>query len=127
MNPTPARVVVPQTTAREALIAAVAGLLALAFLMYGIVHFARLSHQAKTNTLTGLIIDRQFSPTPPEQQITIGRGGLQAKQNDGEYLLRVRVDSEAGRIFEVPVEKSVYDTKKVGDPLTFLRPPSERQ
>jgi hypothetical protein len=127
MNATPPRLVVPQTTAREALIAAVAGLLALAFLMYGIVHFARLSHRAKANTLTGIVIDRQFTPTPPEQQITIGRGGLQAKQHDGEYLLRVRVDSESGRIFEVPVEKSVYDAKKVGDPLTFLRPPSERQ
>ena len=127
MNPTPPRVVVPQTTAREALIAAVAGLLALAFLMYGIVHFAQLSRRATTSVLTGIIIERQFTPTPPEQQITIGRAGLQAKQNDGEYLLRVRVDSEAGRIFEVPVEKSIYDTKKVGDPLTFLRPPSERQ
>jgi hypothetical protein len=126
MNAQPPRVVIPSTTARDALIAAIAGLLVLAFIVFGIVHFARLSAKAKGNTLTGVIVERQFTPAP-EQQITVGRKGLKSQRTEGEYLFKVRVDTEGGRIFEVPVEKALYDTKKIGDPLTFLRPPSERQ
>lgn len=120
------RVVIPSTTARDALIAAIAGLLVLAFIVFGIVHFARLSAKAKANTLTGVIVERQFTPAP-EQQITVGSKGLKSQRTEGEYLFKVRVDSEGGRIFEVPVEKALYDTKKIGDGLTFLRPPGERQ
>ena len=41
--------------------------------------------------------------------------------------MKVRVDAEGGRIFEVPVERKMFDEKKVGDSLMFLRPRGERQ
>jgi hypothetical protein len=126
MNPREPRVVIPDTTKRDALVAVGAGLLMLAFIFYGIVHFAHLSSRAKANILTGTIVEKQFKQAP-EQQITVGHKGLKSEETDGEYLLGVRVDSEAGRTFDVPVEKDVYEGKKVGDPLTFLRPASERQ
>lgn len=119
-------VVIPRTTRRDAIIAAVTGVIALGFLGYGFVQFAQMSHRAKSSTLTGVVIEKQFSPAP-EQQISVGRAGLKERSIDGEYVLKARVDAEGGRIFEVPVEKAMFEQKKVGDSLTFLRPPSERQ
>jgi hypothetical protein len=118
--------VIPDTTARDAVVAVVTGVFLLGFVIYGFVHFAHVSGRAKTATLTGSIVAKQFTPAP-EQQITVGRQGLKERRSEGEYLLEVRVASEGGRIFYVPVEKSVYDNKTVGDPLTFLRPRSERR
>ena len=119
------RVVVPSTTARDAVIAAVTGLLVLGFIAYGIAHFASISSRAKNNTVTGTIIEKQFLPAP-EQQITFGRQGLKERRTEGEYLFKARVDAEGGRIFEVPVEKPMFEAKNIGDSLTFLRPRSER-
>ena len=122
----PRVVVVSGTTKRDAIIAAVTGLLTVAFLAYGFMHFAKMSHRAKRSTLTGIVVEKQFAPAP-EQQITVGREGLRERRLDGEYVLKVRVDAENARVFEVPVEKTMFEEKKVGDPLTFLRPRSERQ
>jgi hypothetical protein len=33
---------------------------------------------------------------------------------------------EQKRTYEVPVEQALYDAKKVGDSVTFIRPPSEQ-
>ena len=120
------RVVVPNTTARDAVIAAITGLVVLGFIAYGILHFAQQSTRAKANTLTGQIVEREFIPAP-EQQIEVGNRGLKTQRVDGEYLLKVRVDNEGGRIFDVPVQREVYEAKQEGDSLSFLRPPSERQ
>jgi len=118
------RTVVPSTTVRDAIIAAVAGLLVLAFIIYGFFHFATASSRAKAATATGTIIEKVFTPAP-EEQISVGRKGLKAKAIEGEFVLKVRVEEE-NREFEVPVEKKVFEAKKVGDSLSFLRPPSER-
>lgn len=120
MKPADPRAVVPSTTGRDALIAVLGGALILAFIAYGFVQFSGQAARAKANKLTGVVIEKRFTPAP-EQQITFGRKGLNAKQSDGEYLLKVRVEKEGGREFEVPVEKAVYEVKKVGDSLTFLR------
>jgi len=117
--------VVQNTTRRDAIIAAATGIIALAVIGFGFVQFANMAQRAKRSTLTGVVIEKQFSPAP-EQQITVGRSGLRERRIDGEYVLKVRVDPEGGRIFEVPVEKKMFDEKKVGDSLMFLRPPSER-
>ncbi len=124
MNAPAPRVVVPSTTFRDAMIAGAAGLLVLVFLIYGIVHFASESSRAKANTLTGVVTEKQFTAAPQEE-ISVGRKGLKTKQIDGEYVLKVHIESE-GRDFEVPVEKSTYQSKIVGDSVTFLRPPSEQ-
>ncbi len=118
------RVVIPNTTFRDALIAAVGGLLILAFIVYGMLNFINQSKSAQSNTLTGTIVEKVFT-SAPEELITVGSKGLKTKMIDGEYLFKVRVGSEA-RIFQVPVEKSTYQMKVVGDSQTFLRPRSER-
>jgi hypothetical protein len=38
----------------------------------------------------------------------------------------VRVEAE-NRTYDVPVEQPVYESKKVGDSLTFIRPRSEQK
>jgi hypothetical protein len=119
------RPVVRDTTKRDALIAVLIGILVLAFVGYGIMSMNQQSQTAAGNTLTGEVVEKRSTTLPKEQQITYGRGGLKEKTVDGEYILVVRV-AEENRTFDVPVEKSVYETKRIGDQLTFLRPPSEQ-
>jgi hypothetical protein len=118
------RVVVPNRTLRDALLAGAAGLLAIGVLCYGVLRLNAESSQARSRTVTGTVIEKVFTPGP-EEQISVGRKGLKTQAIDGEYLLKVRVIKE-DRVFEVPVEKSVFLSKKEGDSMTFLRPPSER-
>ena len=97
----------------------------LAFIIYGVSSFAVQSKKAQSNTLSGYVLEKQFTPAP-EQWISVGRKGLKSRQIDGDYLLKVKVPND-DRIFEVPVEKSTYDSKGVGDEVAFMRPTSERQ
>jgi hypothetical protein len=80
------------------------------------------SPSAYSNTLKGVILEKQFTPEK-EQLITFGRKGLKRKENDGEYLLKVRVPP-GNEILEVPVDRGLYQSKKVGDTVTFLKPES---
>jgi hypothetical protein len=109
------------TIARDAVIAVLSAVLALGLLAYAIATLG----QRPTPVLTGVILEKELTPGP-EQQISFGKKGLKAEPMEGEYVLKVRVEKE-NRVFEVPVEKVTYEGKKVGDSLTFLRPPSERR
>ncbi len=120
----PPRVVVPNRTLRDALLAGAAGFLAIGLLCYGILRLNAESVQARSRTATGTVLEKVFTPAP-EEQISVGRKGLKTKEIEGEYVLKVRVSKE-DRVFEVPVEKSVYLSKEPGASITFLRPPSER-
>jgi hypothetical protein len=122
-NPTP-KVVVRGTKLRDSLIAGALALLVLGFIAYGIRHMAQ---PVTGNKLTGVIVEKQFTPLKEQMVEFSGRALKGTKESEGEHVLKVRVDSEQGRIFEVPVEKSLYDLKKVGDPLIFMRPPSEQR
>ncbi len=126
MNPQPPspRVVVPSTTRRDALIAVVAGLLILSFVGYGIVWMAQ--PQPSENVLVGVVMEKQFTPGKEDQVSFSGRRLEGVKHIEGEYVLKVRVESE-NRTYEVPVEKVTYDRKKVGDKLEFVRPRSEQR
>lgn len=123
MNPPAPRLVIPSTTKRDALIAILAGLLILAFVGYGIFQMSR---PVPGNTLTGVIVGKVF--TPQREQIIdfSGRKLKGAREIDGEYVLKVRVEADQ-RVYEVPVEKPVYESKKEGDSITFLRPESEQR
>ena len=114
----------PDNTTRDAITAAVAGLLIVAFLVFGFLQFTGGQRKARSSTATGIVIEKAFTPRP-EEQISFGQEGLKTKTLDGEYLLKVRVEAE-GRTFEVPVEKEVYARTEVGDSMTFLRPRRER-
>ena len=120
--PKPAPFVVPSTGKRDAIIAIVFGLVVLAFLGYGVMHMAA---PVQGNKLTGVILEKSFTPQKEQQVSFNGRKIEGTKEVDGEYILKVRVDSQ-NRTYEVPVEKPVYESKQVGDTITFLRPPSEQ-
>jgi hypothetical protein len=126
MNPPgpPPKVVVRNTTLRDFLIAGVLALAVLGFLAYGIRHMAQ---PVTGNKLTGVIVEKQFTPLKEQMVEFSGRAIKGVKESEGEHVLKVRVESEEGRVFDVPVEKSLYDLKKVGDPLIFMRPPSEQR
>ncbi|HEY3901019.1 MAG TPA: hypothetical protein VGM54_20575 [Chthoniobacter sp.] len=126
MNPAPAkvpRIVVASTSKRDAIIAALVGLVVLAFVGYGILHMAQ---PVKGNKLTGTVIEKVFTPRKERQISFNGRRIEGTKEIAGEYVLKVRVESEK-RTYEVPVEQPVYAAKNLGDSLTFLRPESEQR
>ncbi len=123
MKPVPPRVVLPSTTKRDALIAIVAGLFVLGFVVYGIM---QMSKPVEGNRLTGVIVGREFTPQK-ERQITFSGTKLKsAREIDGEYVLKVRVVKE-NRVYDVPVEKEQYEAKKEGDSMSILRPESEQR
>lgn len=122
MNPPSARPIVPNTTKRDALISVVVGLLVLIFVGYGVLHMSKPVHG---NKLTGTVIEKVFTEQKERQIEFSGRKIKAAKEIAGEYVLKVQVEPDK-RTYEVPVEQSVYDSKKVGEELTFIRPPSEQ-
>ena len=123
MNASAPRVVIPSTTKRDAFVAIIAGLFVLAFVGYGIFQMSR---PVPGNTLTGVVVGKIF--TPQKEQIIdfSGRKIERTREIDGEYVLKVRVETDQ-RVYEVPVEKPMYEVKKEGDSMTFLRPDSEQR
>lgn len=117
------RIVIESHTRRDAFIAIAAGLLVMVFIGYGIM---RMAAPVPGNKLTGIVTGKEFTPFKERQIDFSGRKVEAAREVDGEYVLKVRVDSEH-RTYEVPVEKPVYETKKAGDSFTFLRPLSEQR
>jgi len=125
MNPPPAKpglVIVPSTAKRDAIIGGIIGLLVLAFVGYGVMH---MSEPVTGNKLTGTVVEKVFTPRKESQVSFDGRRIEGTREIAGEYLLKVRVEAQK-RTYEVPVEQSLYDAKKVGDSVTFLRPLSEQ-
>jgi len=122
MKPQNPRTIVPSTTFRDAVIGGVCAVLILAFVLYGMMSMAS---KPPGNRLTGTITERRFTPAP-EQQIEFGKKGMRAREIDGEHIFVVQVKAE-NRTYEVPVDKILYESKKVGDSLTFIRPRSEQK
>ncbi|HEX8295015.1 MAG TPA: hypothetical protein VF593_01845 [Chthoniobacteraceae bacterium] len=123
MQPRASRVVVRSTRGRDALLV-VAGLLAVACVIWAISSMSK--PYRSPNILRGTVVAKQFIPGKEEQVSFNGRALAGARQSEGEYLLKVKVEAE-NRTFEVPVSKSAYERKKIGDSLEFVRPPSEHR
>lgn len=115
--------VLPGTTRRDALIAGVIGVIVLIFVGYGIM---QMSQPVAGNKLTGTIVQKIFTPQKEQQISFSGRKLEGAREIAGEFVLQVRVEAE-GRTYDVPVEQPVYESKKVGDSMTFIRPRSEQK
>ena len=79
-----------------------------------------------TGGVEGIIVSKEFVPAP-ETQITVGAGGVHRRKMAGDYLLRVRVPSENGKVYTVSVDPSVYDEQRVGGPLLFREGESRRR
>ena len=76
--------------------------------------------------LNGKITAKHFQPQP-EEQVTIGSGGLSSRKLDGSYTLEVYAELREKKLYTVWVDKTLYDEKKVGEEFSFLRPPSEQR
>ncbi len=124
MNPPAERVVIKSTIVRDTVVGALCVLGILAVLFYGMAH---VGDKPKGNILTGEIVEKQFTPLKEQLIEFKGRHLTAARESEGEYVLKVRVDSEGGRIFEVPVNQYTYETKKVGESQSFVRPRSEQK
>jgi hypothetical protein len=125
VNPSPPpKFTLPSTKLRDTIVAVVLALTVLGIIAYGIRYMAQ---PVTGNKLTGVIVEKQFTPLKEQMVEFSGRAIKGVKESEGEHVLKVRVDAEDGRVFEVPVAKELYDFKKVGDPLTFIRPPSEQK
>ena len=70
---------------------------------------------------TGRIIAKEFTPEPA-QEITVGQGGLQSTRIEGEYLLQVETP-DGQRVFNVWVDRTVYEEMKVGDDYYVIPTP----
>jgi hypothetical protein len=110
--------VVKSTAARDITLAILGGAALLGLVLWGILHM----NQDVTghSLLTGTIVARHFRPQP-EEQLSLGKGGLDQKNIDGVYTMDVRTPD--GHIYTVFVEKPVYDSHQTGDSLSFLPPP----
>ncbi|MGA0849075.1 MAG: hypothetical protein ACO3RX_03920 [Chthoniobacterales bacterium] len=74
-----------------------------------------------TGAFTGKIIAKEFTPAPA-QEITVGSGGLQSTRIDGEYVLKVETPDGA-RVFNVWVDRRVYEEYDVGDDYYVIPTP----
>ena len=127
-NPTPAapqpprpRVVVAGVNRRDILIGVIIALVGIGFIAAAIFQ----SGKSPGNLITGVVRERS-TPAPRETLMTVSRKGVTEKTADTGYSLKVWVESEK-REYEVMVEKDIWEKKKNGDTLEFLRPPSEQR
>jgi hypothetical protein len=128
MNPPgepPKRVVVPATTRREMLLSVLAGAAVLGFVVYGVFTMGARQQSATTNTLTGKVVRKKFTPRA-EEQVSFGSKGARSQHLAGEYVFEVEVKGEQ-RTFEVPVDAATYEAVHPGASFSFMRPRSEQK
>lgn len=119
------RTLAPRTGKRDILIAAACALAVIALVVFGVWAVMKQQRTPSRNHLTGQIVEK-YHTGEREKEITFGRKGLKNQETDPGYRFQIRVDGE-GRTFEVPVAKELYESKKVGDTQSFIRPPSEQR
>lgn len=106
---------------RDLVLGILGGLVLLGVIIFGLLNMSR---SVSGKGLTGKITAKHFTPQPAETQITVGKGGLQQRQVDGDYRFEVFVEGE-NKTYTVWVDKKVYEAQEVGDLFFFLRPARE--
>ena len=114
------KLVVPGVNRRDIIIGVLIAIAVFGFIVAAIFSASR----APRNQLTG-VIKSHVSPGARETLMTVSRKGVTEKTADTGYSLKAWVESEK-REYEVMVEKDLWQQKKDGDTLQFLRPPSEQ-
>lgn len=99
--------------------AIVLALAVIAFIVWATLSTDRLTRQS--GAFTGRIIAKEFTPEPA-QEITMGAGGLQSTRIEGEYLLQVETP-DGQRVFNVWVDRKVYEEFEVGDEYYVIPSP----
>jgi len=112
--------VVPSVTRRDVVVGVLIGLVIIGFMAAAIFSASK----GPRNQLTG-VIKSHVAPAGRETLMTVSHKGVTEKTADTGYSLKVWVESEK-REYEVMVEKDLWQQKKEGDTLQFLRPPSEQ-
>lgn len=74
-----------------------------------------------SGAFTGKIVAMEFTPEPA-REITVGKGGLRGADVAGEYLLKVETPDKS-RVFNVWVDRTVYESHKVGDDFYVVPTP----
>ncbi len=113
------RRILPDTKWRDALIAVAAGTLVLGFVLYAVFSLGKQANS--TGWTQGVIVGKEFV-SRPETQITVGQGGVHSRKLAGDYLFRVRVPQENGKVYAVFVDPSVYAAQREGNRYDFIRP-----
>jgi hypothetical protein len=113
MNP---RAVETRNPPRVIVAAVLIGLFLVGFIVLAVWQSAAQIERAR---MTGQIVAKEFVPRG-ERQVTLARkGGLTARESEGDYILTVEVIAAGGtkRPYNVWVDKKLYDTLKIGDPF----------
>jgi len=108
--------------ARDVSIAVAAGIALLGFVFCGIMHMSQ--EVTGHSLLKGKIVAKHFEPQQ-EEQVTVGRGGLDERNIDGIYTMEVQTPD--GKRYTVYVEKPIYEAHNLGDDLNFLPPPPRQR
>lgn len=113
------RRVVSDTRWRDALLAAGAGAVVLAFVLWAVFSLGRQANSA--GGVEGVIVGKEFVARP-ETQITVGQGGVHSQRKAGDYILHVKVPQENGKTYDVFVDPAVYASRKEGERFYFVKP-----
>ena len=109
----------PDTRWRDTLAAVAAGAVVLGFVLYAVFSLGRQANS--TGGVQGVIVGKEFV-SRPETQVTVGEGGVHSRRLAGDYVLRVKVPRENGKVYRVFVDPSVYNAQREGDPFYFNEP-----
>lgn len=121
----PTRLVVPNNSRRDLLIAIIGGLTLLALVIGAVIFLGGDQGKFSTNQLSGKIVAKQATGVQ-EEEIIVGGKGATSRISETGYNFKIHVAAE-DRDYEVPVDKAMYDSKKVGDTQSFIRPKSEQK
>lgn len=112
--------VVSGVSHRDIIVGVLIALVVLGFIIAAIFQAGK----GPANMLSGEIRAKN-PPAMRETLMTVSRKGVSEKTADTGYSLKVWVESEK-REYDVMVMKELWEGKKVGDKLDFLRPSSEQ-
>ena len=122
----PNRAVVVNSGKREMLIAVGIATGVLALIVCGIWLLSNERAKPSRNFLSGTIVAKH-DIGEREQLVTVGKAkGVDIKQGETGYSFDVKVEP-GGRIYELPVTKKLFESKKVGDRQDFIRPKGEQR
>lgn len=77
------------------------------------------------NTLSGVITGRE-STGVRETELAVGSRGVKGRTADTGFYLSMFV-AEENRTYRVMVERELWEAKKIGERLDFLRPVEEQE
>lgn len=114
-------VITPRYTRRDIITTIVIVVTLVGFIVLAILY----STQPPKNTLRG-VVQGKHSTGERETLLDVGRRGVSSKTVDTGYYLKIFVAAE-NRAYDVIVEKELWEKKKEGDTMEFLRPPDEQR